>query len=203
MQQGGSILPSKYQAVEYIKGNGQEYFYLPTFNYADCDVAFKVQYYGSLSDVNPFGAISGNNRLEQGAGWGGNNFAVNYGASGLKVENMKADYNAHEYLYNKSGAYIDRVLATGSYYAGNANGWGVFDDSLRVRMFGTDRGSVVRTCSVAIYYWKCTQNGEDIINLIPCYNKTTLDIGMYDVVSKTFYTNEGGGEFIKGQNIKL
>lgn len=203
MQQGGSIIPSKYQAVEYIKGNGKEYFYLPTFNYADCDVAFKVQYYDSLSDVNPFGAISGNNRLEQGAGWSGNNFAVNYGASGLKVGNMKADYNAHEYLYDKSGAYIDGVLATGSYFAGNANGWGVFDNSLRVRMFGTDRGNVIRTCSVAIYYWKCTKNGEDIINLIPCYNKTTLDIGMYDVVSKTFYTNEGGGEFIKGQNIKL
>lgn len=141
--------------------------------------------------------------IEQGAGWGGNNFAVNYGASGLKVENMKADYNAHEYLYDKSGAYIDGVLATGSYYAGNANGWGVFDGSLRVRMFGTDRGSVIRTCSVAIYHWKCTKNGEDIINLIPCYSKTTLEIGMLDVVSKTFYTNEGSGEFIKGQNIKL
>lgn len=203
MQQGGSILPSKYQAVEYVKGNDNEYFYLPSFNYANCDIEFKAQYFNSLSDVNAFGAIVGNDRLETGAGWRGNNFAVNYGASGLKVENMKADYNAHEYLYDKSGAYIDGVLATGSYYAGNANGWGVFTDSLRVRMFGTNRGNVIRTCAVAIYSWKCTKNGEELINLIPCYDKKTKEIGLLDVVSKIFYTNEGGGEFTKGNDIKL
>ena len=39
-------------------------------------------------------------------------------------------------------------------------------------------------------------------NLIPCYNKQTLEIGMYDLVSGTFYGNASNtGYFTKGQDV--
>lgn len=44
--------------------------------------------------------------------------------------------------------------------------------------------------------------GEDVFNLIPCYRKSDGVIGMYDLVSKVFYTNEGTGTFTKGNDVQ-
>ena len=38
-------------------------------------------------------------------------------------------------------------------------------------------------------------------NLIPCYRKSDNAIGMYDMVSKTFYGNSGTGNFEKGPEV--
>ncbi len=55
--------------------------------------------------------------------------------------------------------------------------------------------------SVAIYYWKCYINEAKAADYIPCYRKTDNKPGMYDLVSNTFYTNSGSGEFTVGDNI--
>lgn len=45
-------------------------------------------------------------------------------------------------------------------------------------------------------------NGEEIIkHLIPCINKITNAVCMYDLVSKQFFTNKGTGNFIAGPEI--
>lgn len=40
-----------------------------------------------------------------------------------------------------------------------------------------------------------------IRNFIPCYRKSDNVIGMYDLITKTFYENAGTGTFIKGNDI--
>lgn len=40
------------------------------------------------------------------------------------------------------------------------------------------------------------------MNLIPCYRKSDDEIGMYDTISKTFFTNSGTGHFLKGADIQ-
>ena len=42
---------------------------------------------------------------------------------------------------------------------------------------------------------------SNIANFIPCYHKTSGEIGMYDTVSKQFYTNHGTGTFLKGNDV--
>ena len=42
----------------------------------------------------------------------------------------------------------------------------------------------------------CFQNGAIVTNFVPCVRKSDSKPGMYDTVSKTFYTNAGTGEFI-------
>lgn len=37
--------------------------------------------------------------------------------------------------------------------------------------------------------------------LIPCYRKNDNEIGMYDTVSKSFFTNQGTGTFLKGVDV--
>ena len=40
-----------------------------------------------------------------------------------------------------------------------------------------------------------------IIDFVPCYLKLDGTIGMYDLVSGEFYTNQGTGTFEKGDDI--
>ena len=37
-------------------------------------------------------------------------------------------------------------------------------------------------------------------NFVPCYRKSDNIIGMYDTITRTFYTNKGTDTFIKGPN---
>ena len=50
-----------------------------------------------------------------------------------------------------------------------------------------------------IYVFECKANSEFAI--IPCYNKTSQIIGMFDVANDIFYTNAGSGTFMKGPNV--
>lgn len=43
--------------------------------------------------------------------------------------------------------------------------------------------------------------GSRLIDLIPCYRKSDNVVGMYDIVSGTFFTSAGSGIFTKGGNV--
>lgn len=144
-------------------------------------------------------------------GWDSCFFSVNYGNTGVKVRaastqgkgNPFPDTLAHEWLYNPSGIYFDGVKIDESWvYAGIIDDWGVFEEPLSLRFFGTDRlPTLERKSDVEFYYWECIKDGVAKIRLIPCYNKITGVVGMYDVVNKKFYINEGAGAFVKGADI--
>ena len=52
-----------------------------------------------------------------------------------------------------------------------------------------------------LFYFLHRRNGVDLLELIPCYRKSDNVIGMYDLVSGTFFTNAGTGTFTKGGNV--
>lgn len=60
------------------------------------------------------------------------------------------------------------------------------------------RGDLAGTPSIRIYNFILKIDGNLSANFIPCYRKSDSEIGMYDTVSKTFYTNAGTGTFTKG-----
>ena len=49
-----------------------------------------------------------------------------------------------------------------------------------------------------IYYSKLYNNNILVFDGVPCYRKSDNEIGMYDLVSNTFYTNAGTGTFNTG-----
>ena len=51
-----------------------------------------------------------------------------------------------------------------------------------------------------IYYSKLYNNNILVFNGVPCYRKSDNVIGMYDLVTNTFFTNAGTGVFLKGSN---
>ena len=52
-----------------------------------------------------------------------------------------------------------------------------------------------------LYYLKMYSDGDLVRDYVPCYRKSDSVIGLYDLVSKTFYTNQGSGTFTKGGDI--
>ena len=53
---------------------------------------------------------------------------------------------------------------------------------------------------IRIYYCIISQEDEEKFHFIPCYRKIDNVIGMYDLIGKTFYFNQGTGSFTKGSN---
>lgn len=52
-----------------------------------------------------------------------------------------------------------------------------------------------------IYYYTIEEAGVVTHNFLPCYRKSDGEIGMYDVITKQFFTNQGTGTFLKGSNV--
>lgn len=52
-----------------------------------------------------------------------------------------------------------------------------------------------------IYFSKLYNEDKLLFDLIPCYRKSDKVAGMYDLVSNTFFTNQGTGEFIVGGDV--
>ena len=67
----------------------------------------------------------------------------------------------------------------------------IFKDGPRPVSDGSTSLSYMRIYSAAI-----SIDGQTVRNVIPCVRKSDSKPGMYDTVSKTFYTNAGTGEFI-------
>lgn len=52
-----------------------------------------------------------------------------------------------------------------------------------------------------IYSVSLERVGTIVADLVSCYRKADGEIGMYDIVSNTFFTNVGTGTFTKGGNV--
>jgi hypothetical protein len=52
-----------------------------------------------------------------------------------------------------------------------------------------------------IYAYSVQYGDELLQSFIPCYRKSDGEIGMYDIVTRTFFTNAGTGTFTKGADV--
>ena len=73
------------------------------------------------------------------------------------------------------------------------NGYGIF-----VRF---SYGNIGMIRAFQLYSFKCSINGVLTNELVPCYRKSDNEVGLFDIVENTFYTNQGNGTFIKGNDI--
>lgn len=51
------------------------------------------------------------------------------------------------------------------------------------------------------YYFNIYENNQLIHNFVPCYRKSDGEIGMYDIETGVFCTNQGTGTFLKGLDV--
>ena len=139
-------------------------------------------------------------------GSAGNMFGI-YGGS--KTYTMASLYNG-EYKYFSPAQYfakgiiykltLDRNVFTASF---NNNTYtntytpATFTASGTLKIFTLDAFSSVRYGKFRMHSSKLYDNGTLVQNLIPAKNSNNV-VGMYDLVTKTFFTNAGTGSFTAG-----
>ena len=185
-------LPSAYRRVEYLESNGTQYInttIAPKMNYTRWEFSVRftdisgTQLIGA-GYVNRFVLRLTENKL--GASVGDNYLSFDINADTVTTYNV--------------------VLQTGESAFAEVNGVKLTDwritgfSALSIALFARHQSNSGTGhdyyCKCRIFNSKIYESGELVQNLIPCVRKADSKPGMYDTVSKTFYTNAGTGEFI-------
>ena len=191
----GGGLPSEYQECEYIESDGQQY--IDSGTPLGFDYGFDVKFYNkSRVASSNYGAIFGCRTpyyelssyvLGGTLRWG----VFSRSATPYMLQNSVQECSLHNGVFTDCNGNETTLTK-------------VADDTTRnCYLFGwNDAGTFAQGGSgCRIYYLKLYYQNDMIRNFIPCYHKTSGEIGMYDTVTKQFYTNAGSGTFTKGNDV--
>lgn len=192
-------LPSAYQEVEYIGSTGTQYIdtgcliqtnsaiELLNFTITDPRTTNWLSYLGSMttdgaSDMFTFRTYP----------WVNNH--VNFTVGTKQISQL---YSGESYAYLTPYKFrindIEIQVEQPSGFTGS---------TYHLYMFGTNSGgNPFRLGYINIGGLNIYQDGVKIRQFIPCYRKSDNEIGLYDIVNNQFYTNQGSGTFIKGNDI--
>lgn len=188
-------LPSEYQQVEWIGFNGNCWLELgamsnqnPGFD-ADFLIESRHNIYGphligsadNLLTFVPRGTHNGLIALNGTSNEVLPNFATNQRYA-VSARNGVAEMNGIQYQLSAGAVTSSSAMFVSAYAANKTN--------LDFHLFGKIYGSL-----------KIYDGNAEVFKLVPCYRKADSVIGMYDLVSKTFFTNAGIGTFTKGADV--
>lgn len=201
---GGGGLPSEYQQVEWIY-NGSNTGYIDTGLIIPEVYPTKLKAGFVENDWNNYGAIvcssgvtSGNQRN---AGFDvhgevkarrGTIYNSIYGSgSGAPL----GQYVEAEAIYTEDTITVKARFPNDTFERTHQASESAFGYKLLVYFDATNANMVGR-----IYYLSVEQQGRITIDLIPCYRKQDGEIGMYDLVSQSFFAATRG-TFTKGADV--
>lgn len=206
-------LPAEYQEVEWIGCSGSQYIQtnyiigIPTSLL--CKVGFMTQNAGT--DDRPIVWLRNRNsatdpqstykfpNIYKGmieiAGYGINNTNAFSAQDDEKIE-MEFDYREGNQIIRRNGA-SDLTYS---------NDKPTQESTKPIRILRSDKSDASSHSGQSnflgrLYYFYYRQNDVDVFDMIPCYRKSDGEIGMYDLVSNTFFTNAGTGTFTKGADV--
>lgn len=209
-------IPSEYQEVEWIGTDGKSYI-MSNFTINNLD-KFTLYYTCCLPSNSQymFGADGNPNGSPEGVGVSAPRFLHRHGTfvynSSATSGNILADptpfrfdstFHSLKFVCEHRGKviitegeqlhYENDFFNAKSYYP-----FGVFCNNYK----STPSSYLAANGSkLAEFRFVDDTTGEDAFNPVPCYRKADGVIGMYDIVSKTFFTNAGNGTFTKGADV--
>ena len=192
---GSSRLPSAYQEVEYIESDGTQY--IDTLIKNTADDGYEIEFTPLITNDTQryFGGLGSSTGIGLGLRNDGN-IMVFSGAwtypSEIKPtinQKIKVEYRSND------GWYLDNTLIAEDTSSTTDTSQNILVCSVKFN------NQVYYPASMKLYSYKHKdKDGVLKRDLVPCYNKTTNVIGMYDLVNDVFYTNVGSGVFGKGQD---
>ena len=174
-------IPTDYQEVEYVESPGFCYFDIavPTNNSV---ISSDIVFQGTTTDNNTWYAGDGrNSTIQHEYGYLGGWYNINVRATYEEINGTgrTAKIHAHYNDYTRDGT-SDII-------------WRMFG------RYGFSSAAIGNVPPVKIFSCHLTVDGEKAFDLIPCYRKSDMEVGMFDIITGTFYTNQGTGEgFIAG-----
>lgn len=187
------LVPSEYQAVEFLQSSGSQHIQTG-INTNDC--------YGVVLDVQSLSFadnrwFAGNwNNSSYHIGMQSNTFHSNVGrGSGVSVP---FDTDRHAMGFKKSRYIFDEMEfdAEPAYDAAKLNQ--IIPLFARLTM-GSDY-----YCAPSMKLYRAQMfniDAELVRDFVPCYRKADNVAGLWDRISETFFTNAGSGTFIVGEDI--
>lgn len=198
-----AILPSEYQQVEYIESSGTQYI--------DTGIAGNTS--KRIQAKLNWSLITNNDSMFIGANSGSGTSIVYISA--VLISNLKRVQFAYGSYTNMSQTIVentdyelDAILSNGSQTVklnddvGN-NNLSANIGAKNLYLFAMNsNGNANYYSSGKLYFCKIYDTNDVLVrNLIPCYRKSDSVIGLYDLVTNTFYTNQGTGTFTKGNDV--
>lgn len=189
-------LPAEYQEVEWIQGDGSAYIdtnIVPTVNSA-MEAEMAAQSQTSANFLGSRDGITGADKAFIVASYAS---AHKFGFMrwGYGVQTIPFDTNWHHYRLSPTEATVDGVNYS-------LNTPKAQTSSRKITLFKEDGGtSTSRPIYIALKFFMFWDDGAIIADYVPCYRKADDVIGMYDLVSNTFFTNAGTGTFTKGADV--
>lgn len=198
-------LPSGYTRLNYIENVGESYINSgyqykadtnPTrvvvdFKFTNIDAAGRI-FGGATSEGNYYAFALAASASEQKFTF------TRIGATGRGIRFADVDTNRHllEYIY-REGVYFDGVLQESTIEAANATIG--YCTPYPIGIFAMLRPTKPYQYGLArIYSLQFWDNTGLARNYVPAQRKSDGEIGMYETVTKSFFTNDGTGKFIGG-----
>lgn len=182
-------LPGEYRRVEYLQTPGGGTYINSGITMSE-DLVFEIDF--QLTEVMQskyfMGEYSGTSFYLYASAGSIPYFQTAFGA-GYRNTTIFADTDRHKFVYSFSNG--KAIVKNGDDVI-----WDRAIESMSTRSILVAGATNNSGIPVKTYSSKMIKNGVVIQNLIPCVRKSDSKPGMYDTVSKTFYTNAGSGEFI-------
>ena len=204
MQQAESGgLPSGYQQIEYIRATGTQYIDTGTVPYTNTVAQIKFKNLQETGNVI-FGYYNGNDqtdwRLFNHLGHPYFDLPVYSGNTGKRLssstsvlipENTIKEIELGNF-YVMDMENDDKIFTTASQFIGT--------DTITLGKYTKNNGD--STFSKNEWYYVRIFDGNTIVrDMIPCRRNADGEIGMYDIVTGNFFTNQGTGSFGAGSDV--
>ena len=199
-----NTLPNEYQAVEYIESTGTQYIDtgIQTTNNTKISIE-AINTFGKTDASQPYGGslfgarksnsnsnycyVTGSLNDFVGTGSGFNQITKNTNISLLKID------------YDNSS-----VKITCGNYNYTANFSINITNSYNIYLFASNQENVaINIGTYKLYSCKIYENNILVRDFVTCYRKADNEIGLYDFITNTFFTNQGTGTFTVGNTTTL
>jgi len=200
-----SGLPNTYRPLEYLESNGKQYIVTPFIPNQDTRIdmlvtPLDVQNASDGKGFVPYGAsVNYNSKAFECYSYTAGRLEFNYGtqfqtdlgsiAVGTKIK-ISQNKNVASF-YSESGQLI--ATKTFTYQSFTCPG--------KLALFATNRSSTFLKGHARIYNCQIYNNGELVYNLVPAALIDTNQVGLFDLVSQSFFINAGTHEFIAGPTL--
>ncbi|MBR3132891.1 MAG: InlB B-repeat-containing protein, partial [Clostridia bacterium] len=199
-------LPDEYQQVEYIESDGTQYIdseYKPgpntgiesTYEFKNTNVQQRL--FGVSSNDVISGTLSCDYYISGGTIWA---WAYHNGAGDWQWTGVNADTNKHTIYYNINNKLTLDSESVFSRSLTKANNISSENMPILARKAIDKNNVIMNYASLKLYSFNIYESGEIVRNYVPCYNKTTGEVGLYEVIQGKFYSKESGNDFTYGDS---
>lgn len=186
------FLPKEYQRVESISSGGKQIITLNYIVHEDDEIYLEYYIGAIVGDQHYYQTSDGEYGLWQNFAPGA--FYFRFGSKASQIVYAVEPKKGYSLLRKNEVIVNDMRYSIYPYVSAPQYPLNIFAGK-RIN------GEVYSYATYTLYAFNIKRYGKTIIELIPCYRKSDKEIGLYDIVNDIFYTNQGSGQFTKGNDL--